>query len=69
MQTGGTTQAGAAGYVTIDDEHAGDGRPVPPPSATGAFFWGSDSAGWPLREQRRNRAREKVAKRRASAAE
>lgn len=44
--TGGTTQAGAAGYVTIDNEHADDGRPVPPPSAPGAFFWGSDSAGW-----------------------
>ena len=32
--------------MTIDNEHAGDGRPVPPPNAPGAFFWGSDSAGW-----------------------
>jgi hypothetical protein len=43
--TGGTTQGGAAGYVTIDNEQADDGRPVAPPDSS-AFFWGSNSAGW-----------------------
>lgn len=44
-QGGGSTQGGAAGYRTLDDEHAGDGRPVPPPNSSD-FFWGSNSAGW-----------------------
>jgi hypothetical protein len=44
MQAGGTTVGGSAGYVTIDNEHADDGRPVAPISS--AFFWGSNSAGW-----------------------